>query len=120
MRNEPDLGFPYKVTVLTEHGNAAEMLLSFRRAKLPVMRNLLTRRFDEPSSIETTLVDFSFESGVEVSRDALWIGSKLVLWLSEIDPEEEGGSMLQILRKERFDALLREQDEKAKGAAGHL
>lgn len=120
MRNAPDLGFPYKVVVLAEHGKAAEMLLSFSRAKLPLMQSLLVKRFGEPTKTETNGVDFSLERGVNVSRDSLWIGPKLVLWLSEVDSEGEGGSMLQALRTEQFQAIRREADQKVSDVASHL
>lgn len=120
MRNAPDLGFPYKVVVLAQHGKAAEMLLSFSRSKLPLMQSLLIKRFGEPTKTETNGVDFSLERGVDVSRDSLWIGSKLVLWLSEVDSEAEGGSMLQALRTEHFQAIRREADQKAGDVASQL
>lgn len=120
MRNEPDLGFPYKVIVLAEHGKATELLLTFRRNRLLSMGDLLARRFGAPSSTKTTPVDFSLERGIEVSHDSLWIGSKLVLWLSEVDPEEEGGAMLQVLPKNRFESLLESLDHEAAGAASLL
>lgn len=120
MRNAPDLGFPYRTVVLTERGKATEILLSFSRAHMPAMRSLLTKRFDEPDKTETTPVEFSLEKGVDVSHDALWIGSRLVVWLSEVDPEEEGGAMLQVLQKESFQALRSEQDKKLGTAASKL